>query len=328
MRITSLALVVLTAPLPLAYSADFSKNAIGTTGSQLLAIDAGARGIAMGGALSAATSDALSMYWNPAGLTQVQTRSGSFMHNQYVEDITFDYLAYAQRLNEASVAAGSVRYMDGGSIPSTDINGNSLGEFHPRSYSFEGGYALNVVDMGDFERDIAFGVAGRMIHSDLVKHANGFAGDIGVQSHYWEADRPHHFAFVAQNFGQGQKFDAVRDTLPFRMKAGGAVQFTRKLLLTGDLIMPIYNAFSGAVGAEYAIETSAEMKLFLRGGLNTQPWTNGPDGLRGVSLGFGGALKSFAVDYAFVPQGVLGHTHRVSVSFTPQAKAAKRYRKR
>ena len=51
---------------------EFSK--VGTVGAQFLKIGMGARYVGMGEASVACVNDAYSMYWNPAGLTQLSTR--------------------------------------------------------------------------------------------------------------------------------------------------------------------------------------------------------------------------------------------------------------
>jgi hypothetical protein len=39
------------------------------------------------------------------------------------------------------------------------------------------------------------------------------------------------------------------------------------------------------------------------------------DGIGGMSFGLGATLHFFSLDYAFVPMGELGTTHRISLTF-------------
>lgn len=313
---------------PTAGASDFSRSAVGTTGSEFLNVDVGPRGIAMGGAYSAITADAFSLYWNPAGLSQVPKASFAAMHNEYLAGIKMQYLAYAQRLNEASVLGGALRYMDVGPIDGADINGNPTASFRPRNYVYEAGWGQKINDLSDSERDISLGVSGRFLHSDLIEHADGFAGDIGVQARYAEAAMPFQLSFVGQNFGKGQKFDQVRDSLPFRGRFGAALQPNRFSLASLELVLPASNQPFLALGGELGLETPGGVTAALRGGYNSLIQSGGVDGLRGLSFGFGVKLMNFSVDYAFVPFGILGDSHRVSVGWNLPGRQTRRFRER
>ncbi len=324
-----LLLLLLSAPGRVwAAGGDFSQHAVGTAGSEFLNLDVDARGMAMGGAYSAQTNDAFSMYWNPAGLALIPRAAAAATHTEYLADIRYQYLAYAQRINESSVLAGAVRYFDAGSIDNTDVSGSKIGTFRPRSYVYEAGWGQNITDLADAERDITLGVSGRWLHSDLIAHADGFAGDIGMQAHYSDTYMPFNFAAVLQNFGKGQKFDKTRDTLPFRAKFGTSIMPRPFLTLVMEGFLPISNAPYGALGVEMAFETSQRAKAFVRLGYNSRTQWSGLDGLRGLTAGTGIKIGDFSVDYAFVPLGILGDTHRLGVSWSLPAKHSRRFRER
>ncbi|TBR23958.1 PorV/PorQ family protein [bacterium] len=324
----ALALALALAPAARASGGDFSDHAVGTAGSEFLNLDVDARGMAMGGAYSALTNDAYAMFWNPAGLAMVPRSSLGAMHNEYLSDIRFQYLSYAQRINETSVLAGAVRYMDAGDIDNTDLNGNRIGNFRPRSYVYEVGWGQSIGDLTDAERDITMGVTMRYLHSDLVAHASGWAGDIGMQAHYTDTFMPFNFSAVVQNLGRGQKFDKVRDTLPFRGKLGASINPRPFLSLAVEGFLPVSAAPYMAVGGEFAIETSHRAKALLRVGFNSRTLFSGLDGVRGVTAGFGVKLADFSVDYAFMPMGILGNTHRVGLTWTLPSKHSRRFRER
>ncbi|MBI5243898.1 MAG: PorV/PorQ family protein [Elusimicrobia bacterium] len=328
MRLLAALLCLSLAAATPAQASDFSSSAIGTAGSEFLNMDVGPRGIAMGGAYSAAVNDAYSLYWNPAGLTQIPQISATAMHNEYLAGIRMEYLAYAQRCNENTVLAGGLRFMDAGSIDETDINGNSAGYFHPRNYVVEAGWGKSIADLSDAERDIALGVTGRHFYSDMVASADGYSGDVGLQARYTEAAMPYVFSFVAQNLGQGQKFDYTRDTLPFRARFGASLQATAFMLLCMEAVMPVSNEPYGALGIEMSLEAPNDVKAFLRGGYNSINQFSGLEGFRGAAFGFGLKLKDFTIDYSFVPFGMLGDAHRFALSWNLPAKHSRRFRQR
>ncbi len=321
-------LLLLAATVP-AGAVDFGRAAVGTSGSEFLLMDTSARGIAMGGAMAAVTDDSSSIYWNPAGLASVPRMSASFMHSQYVADITYDAGSYAARVNDASVIAAGVRYLDGGSIAQTDVNGLTNGTYHPRSYVGEVGWGQSIYDLSDSEMDVAMGVTAKAIRTDLgLNTANGYAADFGIQSRFYTSALTYDVAAVIQNVGVGQKFDQVRDTLPTRIHLAGAVRPIKPLTLTGEIIAPINDAPYAAVGAEWGVEVERDIKGFARAGFNSL--TMESLGIAStISLGFGVKLTDLSFDYAFVPMGTLGTaTHRISVSFNLPAKVSRRYRER
>ncbi|MBI5597434.1 MAG: PorV/PorQ family protein [Elusimicrobia bacterium] len=332
-RLTAALLALLLAaagtPVPArAAGGDFSQHAVGTAGSEFLNVDVDARGMAMGGAYSALTNDAYAMFWNPAGLAMVPRVSLGAMHTEYLAGIRLQYLSYAHRANESSVFAGAVRYMDGGAIDNTDVSGNKIGTFHPRNYVYEVGWGQSITDLADAERDITLGVSMKYLNSDLIAHADGWAGDIGMQAHYTDTLMPFKFSAVAQNFGRGQKFDKVRDTLPFRGKLGASLQPRSALTLAMEAFLPVSNAPYGALGAELMLEGASKAKAFLRVGYNSRTTFSGLEGIRGVTAGLGLRIADFSVDYAFVPFGILGQTHRLGLTWTLPAKHARRFRER
>lgn len=309
-------------------ASDFGRAAIGTTGSEFMLFDTSARGIAMGGAYSAAVNDASSIYWNPAGLAQVPRLSATVLHAQYIADVTYNAAAVAGRINDSSVLAAGVRYLDEGAITRTDINGQQRGDFHPRSYLAELGWGQSIYDLSDSEMDVAMGVSVKYLYSDLVEKAAGYGGDFGVQSRFYGTQRTYDVSFTIQNMGVGQKFDQVRDNLPTRVRFGGGFRPYKALLLTAEAIAPINNSPHGALGAEYTMDIDKRMQGTARAGFNSL--TLESLGVTSVfSFGLGLKVSDMSFDYAFVPTGELGgQIHRISISFNLPAKVSRRYRER
>jgi hypothetical protein len=307
---------------------DFTKDGIGTAGSDFLLEDQGARGIAMGGAFSAVTNDAYSLYWNPAGLNKVPRTSAAFMYSRYFENTNYQSAAIAQRVNDIGVAGIGWRFRDLGTVDNTDLNGNKLGQFRPRDYVVEGGWGQSIFDLSDSEVDVTMGIAARWIHSDYLLHADGYGGDIGIQSRFYTGPYTYDVAFVAQNLGVGQNFDAKRDSMPTRFRLGGAMYVTRNLLLSLESILPVNNIVQGALGLEYTMELERNVKLAMRAGFNSLNLES-LNVESTASAGFGLSMGDLTFDYAFVPMGVLGdQVHRFSISFNLPAKASRRYRER
>src|SRR6478672_3488706 len=91
MKINHLALLLVFLTSMATTSAQFRKYS-----NEFLNIGAGARGLAMGSAQVASAKDGTAGYWNPAGLTGVETTSLNFMHASYFSNIAkYDYVNVA-----------------------------------------------------------------------------------------------------------------------------------------------------------------------------------------------------------------------------------------
>lgn len=317
MRVTTLILFITFFLLETeAYSSNFSTDAIGTAGSQFLLEPIGARGIAMGGAYTAVTDDATSLYWNPAGLARVPDLSGSLMYTPYIAGINYQAAEVAKRITDTGVLALGFRSQSYGSIPQTDINGNSLGSFSPNDYVAEAGWGETIQDLSNNNMELSMGVSGRWIHSEIVQSANSYGGDFGVQTRIFHGDSYYDLGITGQNIGQGTKFDQIQSVSPFQLKMGGAMYPWKGVTLSLDAVAPEQNLIYGALGAEYAIDIGDGLKVSLRGGLNTMTMESsdlGPVSMFSGGVGFSAGDVSF--DYAFVPMAFLGDVSYLSLSF-------------
>ncbi|HOX23065.1 MAG TPA: PorV/PorQ family protein, partial [Elusimicrobiales bacterium] len=179
-----LALLLCDAQLAAAASA-FSSKAAGTTGSDFLNLGIGARPTSMGGAYAAVAEGAEGVYWNPAGLAQVQRFSASFMRASYVADISYNYLGVAQRFGQSTVFGVSALMTNIGDIKKTDENGNwDNSYFSPKDAAYSLSYCYSVVDLSDKDHDVSIGMTGKYISSKIVNTATAYAVDIGLMTYH------------------------------------------------------------------------------------------------------------------------------------------------
>ncbi|HAT71914.1 MAG TPA: hypothetical protein DCS63_03765 [Elusimicrobia bacterium] len=308
---SSFLIFVLSAGINLA-AGDFNAGAKGTTGAAFLTMGMGARALGMGEAYSAVAADASAVSWNPAGLVRAPEISVMFMHANYLAGISFDYLSFA-RSNGSSAFGGAVAYLNGGEVERTDEAGNNRGTYQPRDYAATIGYALDLEVFGADSRKYGAGVAGKYLSSKIVEKAGVFAFDAGLTARTSVDDMTLRLAFVAQNLGGGIKLDKKADPLPTTLKAGGALQLDKNWLISADVAAPRGNSPYICAGVEHAAYRDVNIRVLLRFGVNTL--TLGDiSGITAVSGGFGLVIKNAAVDYAAVPFGDLGLTHRLSLT--------------
>ncbi|MCX5781851.1 MAG: PorV/PorQ family protein, partial [Elusimicrobia bacterium] len=183
----------------------------GTSTAQFLKLGAGAKESGMGSAQVAASSDANAVYWNPAGLNGVQDMSVSFMHVNWLEDITYDWLGFAKRINTVGVFGFGVQYMGYGSIKETNEVGVHVGDFTPNDTAVTFSYARKI-------SDIEFGGSAKYISSRIKRSADSVAFDAGAR--YKLKDIKLTLGAVATNVGPGLKYVSEESPLPLMIKVG------------------------------------------------------------------------------------------------------------
>lgn len=289
----------------------FSRDAVGTTGADFLNLPVGARAVGLGGAYSAIAEDASAIYWNPAGLVQIPKLSAMFMRTEYVDDISYQYAAYAQRLTYDSVLGLSLMMTDIGTIEGYDKSKKPTGSFNPQDQVFTLSYSKAILEFSNKDLDVSMGINVKYIKSEIKDTAKTFAGDFGIMTFNF-GDIPYRIGVAVSNIGSGLKYDQKRDPLPFNARFGGSINPFENILIAADVIVPKGNQTNVQAGVEAYITPNELTRLAARVGVDMQQMK---DGFSGISMGVGATLQFFTLDYAFVPMGELGNTHRVSLSF-------------
>jgi len=281
------------------YAAPFSKDAAGTSGAQFLKLGAGARATAMGNAFAGIADDSTALYWNPAGLNQVKKQTLVVAHNIMFEDIYYDWVSYSKPVDKGVIGVG-VQYLSYGKIKEMDVNEIEIGNFQPNDLAVTIGYARM------FGKVMA-GLNLKYISSTIKYTATAMAFDAGG---LYKLNNKLSVAMVIQNVGTKLRFIDDEDTLPMNIKVGGAYKIMKNWVANADVNFPVDNQMNVCAGTEYEYKIGKSISAFGRLGYTTE--TKDVGGLNGVTGGVGGEYKDYSLDYAFVPFGDLGNTHRVS----------------
>ncbi len=306
----------------------FGDSRTGTTGFQFLKIAPDARASGMGGSVIATVDDASALYWNPAGMTKVDTQKIHLQlgHTEYFAGIGFEYLGMVNRLSETTFLGLSLYGMNSGDMPVTT-------EFHP----FGTGQTFRALDMAAalslgrvLTDNFSFGITTKFIRESIADiHTHAFVFDFGFQ--YDVGLRDTRFAVNVSNFGfnaqpQGSlpvlRLDGGDTIVEFEKIAIPAVfalgfawdavkQEDHLLTLATQLNHPTDNNETIGFGAEY----SWRSLLYVRTG-----YQFGVDEKGAPAFGFGLRLKrNFGIlnfDYGFNHKSRLGGIHRITVGMS------------
>jgi hypothetical protein len=157
------------------------------------------------------------------------------------------------------------------------------------------------------------GVGVKHVQSKIVDAASTVAGDVGI---LWRdrVGKKLSAAFTATNLGGTITYGQEAENLPSAYRVGVGYRPAKRWALGLDVVAPTDGDVTEAAGAEWIARKTATSALSLRAGYNSRA-TGDVDGLIGPSFGMGFGFQGLSVDYAFLPMGDLGRTHRVSLSY-------------
>ncbi|MFH2201882.1 MAG: PorV/PorQ family protein [Elusimicrobiota bacterium] len=315
-------LLLLLLPPPAA-GTGFSKSNAGTSGGEFLKFGADARGVAMGGEVSAASEDAAAIYWNPAGLARLTQRHGTFTGGILYQDVKYGFAAYAHpikpliptrrreiRPSVRGTLAVAGLYLNAGTLKARDNQGEDTdGSFTPRDAAFIAGWGAS------FSESIDIGLTLKYIDSRIQAVARTGTMDLGARYNGQFFDWPYIFALNARNVGGQLRFRQQADPLPTSFRVGQSLRLTELWLLSLDVVMPRDNNIYAAAGTEVRIPVDERFETFIRGGWSGRTNSGALEGMAGFSFGLGLGYRSFVFDYAWLPYGVLGHTQRLTLAY-------------
>lgn len=304
-----------------------------------IGVDAAAFGMA--NAVTASSKDVNAVYWNPAGLVNLDDWQFSAMHASYFANIAnYDYVAGAKPLDEKSAIGFSIIRFGVDDILNTtqliDEQGNidfdRISLFSTADYAFTVSYARNLPLEG-----FSYGVNAKVIRRIIGDFATawGFGFDVGLQfsTQKWE------FGFMArditttyntwtideeefatiQNAVPGQNQELPEDTeitLPkLQMGMARQFEFNRDFGLKAAVNMDvrfaetndIFSTSSFSATPAFGFEADYTQLVFLRLGVGNFQNVTQLDGNDNVefqpNFGVGFKYKGIQIDYAFTDIG-------------------------
>ena len=288
-----------------------------------------ARAAAMGSAVVAVPQGAASLLWNPAGLSRIGHIEAGLHHNSGLGDTVQETVIVGLPISDikeecrggpgGNVKAGcrgaslgglaaSLGYVNYGDFSGRDSLGSSSGKYHAGDFSASGGWGLELLP------GFSGGIALKTNQSRFAGRAyNAVTSDIGFLYNVIPAL---HLGLAYSNINLGNKIGGQKLASGLRLGAAWAVEKNLLLAVSGELQNDAVNRLQ--LGGEYLAGNTEGRGNFLAFRAGYQ--VNYPDprlsGLTGLTLGLGYTVnRSITLDYAMVPVGELGTSHRFSLIF-------------
>ena len=318
------------------YGGGFSK--VGTTAAQFLKIGVGARAMGLGGSYTALANDVTSLYWNPAGITNINNFSLAVSHSEWFAEISHDFVGVVLPLSTSDIIAINVIALNTGEQEVTTVlQPEGTGVFYDVSdLSIGLSYARALTDR------FSVGLTAKYIQQNLYNEsASTFAIDIGTTLRTGFHDLI--IAMSMTNFGGNMKLegrdlitisnannqgsgnynpDARLKTepwpLPLMFRVGIAMDLIggsdpfinsemNRFTLAIDGVHPNDNTEKVNIGGEYAWNETVFARLGYKINYDVENWTFGV----GVKVNFGTQHAGF--DYALIDFKDLGKVSQFSL---------------
>lgn len=276
-------------------------DSAGTTLFNFLSFDTNARAVSMGGAYTALAANSNALHYNPAGLARTKRQEAAFMHNQYFQGITQEYVTYASPKGWGV----DLNYLSFGAIRETTLSnpGGTGSEVGLSDVALGFGYGRKL-------RDGLLAGAGLKVVREAIAgiSGGGFMLDGGV---LWDVPGAEglNLGLAVQNLGLNVKFQGVKEPLPMGIRAGAGYKLTIRGIKT-TLALDLQQSKGEDFGLRFGCAMLLGKAVPLRFGFTSLT----DDGI-GISAGTGYTYRNMIFDYAYAPFKDLGSTHRLSVTY-------------
>ena len=299
-----------------------------------IGVDAAALGMA--NAVTSSSNDVNAVYWNPAGLMQLEDHQVSLMHANYFANIAqYDYIGYAKPIDDESAWGVSlIRFGVDDILDTTElidsqgnIDYNRINLFSTADYGFTFSYARKL----KFQ-ELQYGVNAKVIRRIIGKFASswGFGFDVGLQYqkndwqfgvmvrditttyNVWNIDEEAYKKVADAIPGENQELPESTEITAPKVQLGlskkmlirydysilAAANINMRFAQTNDLISTDFVSIDPALGLEFGYTDL----VFLRAGAGNFQNIQQLDGSEKVgfqpNVGLGFKYKGIQVDYA------------------------------
>jgi len=326
-------------------SASFYAQTFRNYSNEFLNIGVDAAALGMSKSVVATSKDVNAIYWNPAGLLNLEDYQGSLMHASYFAGIAnYNFAAVALPIdNNSAIGISMIRFGVDDILNTTElidsqgnINFNNISLFSAADYAFNIAYARNLI-----HKDIHFGVNVKVIRRVIGDFASswGFGFDAGIQFernnwnfglvvkditttyNTWSIDEAQFDKIKNSIPGQNQELPETTEITKPKIQLGIARKFRVArdfhLVTEVDLNMrfaqtnDIVSSNFISVDPTFGFELDYTNIIFLRGGIGNLQNTTQFDGSKSLSLqpnfGVGFKYNGIQIDYALTNIGSVGN---------------------
>ncbi|MFN0729519.1 putative type IX sorting system protein PorV2 [Polaribacter gochangensis] len=313
--------------------------------NEFLNIGVDARALGMSKSVVATSNDVNAIYWNPAGLVNLEDYEGSLMHASYFAGMAnYNFAAIALPIDdESAVGISIIRFGVDDILNTTElidsqgnINFNRISLFSAADYAFTFSYARNLIF-----KDMYFGVNAKVLRRVIGDFASswGFGFDAGIQFerndwkfglmvrditttyNTWNINEIEFDKIKNSIPGQNQELPETSEITKPKIQLGVARKFrvardfhlltevnlNMRFAQTNDII----SSSVVSIDPTFGFELDYTDLVYVRGGIGNIQNTTQFDGSKSISLqpnfGVGFKYNGIHIDYALTNIGSVGN---------------------
>ena len=327
--------------LPLLLNAQTFRN----YSNEFLNIGVDAAALGMSKTVVATTNNVNAIYWNPAGLVDIEDYQGSLMHASYFAGIAnYNHAAFAMPIDAKSALGISIIRFGVDDILNTtelidnqgNIDFNRISLFSSADYAFNFSYARNLLF-----KDVNFGVNAKIVRRIIGDFASswGFGFDAGIQfeRNNWK------FGIMARDITttfnswaiNEEEFNKIKDAIPgqnqelpesteitkpkiqlgiakeFRIGRFFNLQTEVDLNIRFEQTNDIFSSNVGSIDPAIGFQLDYDKLVYLRLGVGNFQYITEFNNSKSLSLqpnfGVGFTYQGIQIDYALTNIGSVGN---------------------
>ena len=327
--------------LPLLLNAQTFRN----YSNEFLNIGVDAAALGMSKTVVATTNNVNAIYWNPAGLEDIEDYQGSLMHASYFAGIAnYNHAAFAMPIDAKSALGISIIRFGVDDILNTtelidsqgNIDFNRISLFSSADYAFNFAYARNLLF-----KDVNFGVNAKIVRRIIGDFASswGFGFDAGIQfeRNNWK------FGIMARDITttfnswaiNEEEFNKIKDAIPgqnqelpesteitkpkiqlgiakeFRIGRFFNLQTEVDLNIRFEQTNDIFSSNVGSIDPAIGFQLDYDKLVYLRLGVGNFQYITEFNNSKSLSLqpnfGVGFTYQGIQIDYALTNIGSVGN---------------------
>ncbi|MGM0381002.1 MAG: PorV/PorQ family protein [bacterium] len=286
-----------------------------TQGAEFLQLERGARAPALGGAVSARANGVLAPQYNPAGLAETNSNQFETSFQSLVEDIQYGNFSWADGQNNTGLGYELI-YIDYGSINETTLDENynvsETGRFSSSEFAAGLFYGSRLLTRPHYR--LNWGGGFRFIHSTINNSARALAFTGGLQ--LITTDENLMAGGVIRNLGNKLEYEngSSAASLPTDYRLAVAYKLLAERNSPNSLWayyeLNMRQAGQNDLGYSAGLEFTHRNKFVFRAGYNQRREID-----NGFSAGLGVTHEALTFDYAIIPYGEFGTSHRLALKF-------------
>ena len=262
-----------------------------------------ARDMALGSAFVGVADDASALFFNPAGLAGLKNPDVALNHNSYLAGTFQETLEGAFPGEDIGGLAFALDYVSWGSLDLRDNTGVSQGSYNDTDIGLTAGWGK------EWAKGFSTGLSVRGLQQKVVNDLyNSLAADVGL---LWRPQKELRFGVAYLNLGT----PVMGSSLSGELKGGASLHLDldpHLVLLTALSGSWIPN---GASSGQGGLECVLDRQWALRVGGQVPFYDNQVGGFTNFTAGAGLRIGAFSLDYAYLPFGTLGTSHRISLGY-------------